>query len=291
VVLLFPGALGDLLLALPTLRQLRLRHAGAELVLAVDRRWRPLAALSGVADRVVSVDGVDLATTLGGGPAPSWWSDARHLYAWAGRADAETRRSLRRHAVRSTFMAVVRGPGRSHAAVDYAAAIGWRPTWGQLVEGATLRAEPAVARGRGVASPVLVVHRGAGSPAKRWDERGFAQVAAGWLARGGGVVDLRGPTDMDLGALAGAVVVSPSVADLPGLLAGAACFLGNDSGPAHVAAAMGVSGAVLFGPTRARRWRPVSNDVVAIEGEGGDTEPFARLDAERVLAAIEAMRP
>jgi hypothetical protein len=40
-------------------------------------------------------------------------------------------------------------------------------------------------------------------------------------------------------------------------LAGAAAYVGNDSGPSHLAGALGTAGVVLFGPTDPARWRPL----------------------------------
>ncbi len=44
--------------------------------------------------------------------------------------------------------------------------------------------------------------------------------------------------------------------DLTNLLSGATLFVGNDSGPAHVAAALGVPCIVLFGSSDSAAWRP-----------------------------------
>jgi hypothetical protein len=56
VVVAFPGALGDLLLFLPTLRRLRRRHAQARLHLAVSRTLLPLVHVIDVADECRALD-------------------------------------------------------------------------------------------------------------------------------------------------------------------------------------------------------------------------------------------
>jgi heptosyltransferase-3 len=288
VVVLFPGAMGDIVLVLPTLRRLRAVHAGARLVVAVDRRLAPLIGATGLADRVAVVDGPEIARTLGGGPAPEWWRRAGYLYSWLGGRDPDGRRALARHADRAAFSHVVRGDGPMHAALEYAAAVGWRPSWEALAAGATIPVVPPGGVGaRGVERGTLVVHRGAGAVARRWRPDGFARVAGWWRARAGPVVDLRGPADQDLVPLPGAVVVTPAVAELPALLAAATAFVGNDSGPAHVAGAVGVRGVVLFGPTRAPRWRPPSPRIAVAEAEPDPGGAFGRLDADAVLDALE----
>jgi hypothetical protein len=54
-VVIFPGALGDLLLALPALRALRARHVSVTLV--VNAWLCALGGLAGVADETVALDG------------------------------------------------------------------------------------------------------------------------------------------------------------------------------------------------------------------------------------------
>jgi len=55
--------------------------------------------------------------------------------------------------------------------------------------------------------------------------------------------------------------------DLLGLLEsyrGAGVFLGNDSGPGHLAGTLGLPTLVLFGPTDPARWRPLGPRVRVI---------------------------
>jgi hypothetical protein len=61
VVIVFPGALGDLLLALPALRLVRARHAEARLTLVVASPLLALAGLVGIADEVANLDAADAA--------------------------------------------------------------------------------------------------------------------------------------------------------------------------------------------------------------------------------------
>ena len=51
-------------------------------------------------------------------------------------------------------------------------------------------------------------------------------------------------------------VAGAPLAEIKDLLANAALFLGNDSGPAHMAAAFGLPVVVLFGPSNVDIWRP-----------------------------------
>ena len=94
------------------------------------------------------------------------------------------------------------------------------------------------------ARPYAVVHTGAAYATKQWAAEKFAAMAA-WLREAQGIepVTVRGPEDGSLG-------------DLMSLIAGAELFVGNDSGPAHVAAAFGVPAVVIFGSSNAKVWGP-----------------------------------
>src|SRR5262249_45045219 len=72
VVVLFPGALGDLVLAMPALGGLRARHADAHLTLVVAGWLEALAATSGVADSIAGLDDADAAGLFGGTRLPAW---------------------------------------------------------------------------------------------------------------------------------------------------------------------------------------------------------------------------
>ena len=55
---------------------------------------------------------------------------------------------------------------------------------------------------------------------------------------------------------------SLSIGELMALFEMSSLFLGNDSGPMHLAAAMGTPIVALFGPVDERRWRPLSPNSV-----------------------------
>ena len=55
------------------------------------------------------------------------------------------------------------------------------------------------------------------------------------------------------------------IADLASLVSGAKLFVGNDSGPAHVAAAFGVPCVVIFGSSDSAAWRPWKTEHRVVE--------------------------
>lgn len=79
------------------------------------------------------------------------------------------------------------------------------------------------------------------------------------------------------------------VADLPALvnlLAEARGYLGNDSGPTHLAAVMGLPTVALFGPTDPRVWRPQGSAVTVVAPP--TPRPMDWLDAETAWAGLSS---
>lgn len=261
MLVLFPGALGDFLLALPALRALRRRHAGARLTLVVSEPLRALARSARVADVVAGLDDADAAGLFGGARRPSWLADAPLVHSWLGARDPAMRALVEAAASHAAWHAVERGGGDAHAAVAYARAVGGPVARVALRAGARLvpsRSRRADAVHATAAGPVLALHRGAGAPAKCWRADGFVAVAEAWRAGGGSVLDVRGPADARLAPLAGATAILDwPLPDLAALLATGIVWLGHDTGPSHLASAVGARGLVLFGPTSPRRWRPL----------------------------------
>lgn len=117
---------------------------------------------------------------------------------------------------------------------------------------------------------LALLHPGATKTYKLWPDAHFAQLAQALVGQGYQVVLMGAGTDavhVDaiLAQLPDAVrkqVVSVcnqlSLAELASLLTQASLMVGNDSGPFHMAAALGVRGAVIFGPTEADLWGPIA---------------------------------
>jgi ADP-heptose:LPS heptosyltransferase len=75
------------------------------------------------------------------------------------------------------------------------------------------------------------------------------------------------------------------------LLSRSRVYVGNDSGPTHLAAAVGTRVVAVFGPTDPRIWAPRGSSV-RIVAAGSGLPPAQRLgavSAGRVLDAVEAL--
>jgi ADP-heptose:LPS heptosyltransferase len=302
VVALRPLGLGDLCTAVPALRALRRHWPAAELVLAAPAWQAPLAALSGV-DRVVdTAEHGPLAAELAGPDV------AVNLH---GRGPESTRRALTLAPRRLIAFEHPDVPATAGGAV-------WRDgghelsRWCRLLEHEGIAADPADLRlhlPAGTSSPdagVVVLHPGAAAVGRRWPAERFGTVAAALAGRAHRIVVVGSADEREVCAAVVAHAAHPAVStrggqtsvwELARLLAGAALFVGNDSGVAHLATATGVPSVVLFGPTSPGEWGPPPSrrHVALWKGRVGDPRArqldagLAAISVAEVLAAADAV--
>jgi ADP-heptose:LPS heptosyltransferase len=139
--------------------------------------------------------------------------------------------------------------------------------------------------------PIVVIHPGAGKKENLWPVARFAQVARILVSRADArIIVIEGPRDAQvastfLDACPGAVRWRADLGATLGLLRRAALFLGNDTGMAHAAAAVGAPTVAVFGPTNPGRWSPAGHWVRCVRSPTGRVED-AR--TEDVVAAADA---
>jgi heptosyltransferase-3 len=132
-----------------------------------------------------------------------------------------------------------------------------------------------------------VIHPVAAEPAKTWPAERFAAVAARLQQS----FDLQpvfvgGPGD-DLSAFREwRTVAGAPLDEIKSLVAGAALFVGNDSGPAHMAAAFGIPVVVIFGASDPVVWAPWRTQAEVLAGLDG----IASVDVRQVFDALERLR-
>jgi heptosyltransferase III len=133
--------------------------------------------------------------------------------------------------------------------------------------------------------PAAVIHAVAAAPDKTWKPEGFLAVAR-YLSQAGMEPVFIGAAADDLSPFSAyRVVRGASLSEIRRLLAGASLFVGNDSGPAHMAAACGVPVAVVFGSSDPEIWGPWRTRSEVITAPGG----IQNVTAERVMAAVERL--
>jgi len=131
----------------------------------------------------------------------------------------------------------------------------------------------------------VVIHPGSGSRQKCWPAERFALLAEKIGASGRQVRVLLGEveaerfSDADIRRLESAAPVArpATYVNLLNEIIAGSCFIGNDSGPTHLAAIVGVPTVALFGPTDPAIWRPLGPRVVVERGE-----PLSEMGVERV---------
>ena len=256
------GALGDVVLSFGPFAAIRAHHPADEITLLTTAPFAPLLRRAPWFDRVLTDD------------RPAAWNLPalarlrRRLHGFDFVYDLQTSsRSSRYHALagRPPWSGIARGcshpdrdPGRDglhtvdrqagqlrQAGIDAipAADLSWLAAPGGT-------GDEAMPDRRVVLVPGAAPHR----PGKRWPIGHFAAIASDFAAHGAAPVIVGAAADRALGAALVAAV--PAALDLTGrtdlaglarALAGAALAIGNDTGPMHLAAALGVPSIVLFG--------------------------------------------
>ncbi len=110
----------------------------------------------------------------------------------------------------------------------------------------------------------LLIHPGSGSPFKNWPAKNFVKVIRHFahfkLGLISGPAD-EAPTQEIVSQLGEAsfklsVLRGHSLPEIARIIKDSKAYLGNDSGISHLAAAVGTSSFIIFGPTDFHLWRP-----------------------------------
>ena len=155
---------------------------------------------------------------------------------------------------------------------------------------------------------IALIHPAAAFATKQWATENFAQVVAAVGARGFTPVAVVAPNEkpvlQSLKNYSSVRVVgfdNLSLPEITALAARARLFAGNDSGIAHIAAAVGAPCVVIFGSSNIAHWRPWTtqpNEIVREEmpcqpchgyfcAEFDQPECILRVPVDRVVAAID----
>lgn len=300
------GAMGDILHALPAVASLKHSHRGARLTWVVKPKWAPLLEGNPFVDRVVL-----MRRDFPGGVYRTWRDLRSESYDFA--VDFQG-------LVQSGVLAAAAGPENI---------FGFHRS--QLREGAagifyssyTLSGAPHIvdrnldlAVAAGATSLLRTFPLPPGSPEGQLPERDFilASPLAGWRSKQWPLEHyavlarrLRAELGMPLVLNAPPGVSFPEVPDgwlhvsgLPGLIHAtrrAAAVVGVDSGPMHLAAALGRPGVALFGPTDPARNGPYGGTLRVLRGARAETtyrrgdsidESMRRLAPDQVFAELKA---
>ena len=213
--------------------------------------------------------------------------------------------------------ALLWGTTKTHSVEQQLALLGWtgvpvsdRPPTQLAVTEAAAATTATKLRAAGLAESAsfAVVHPAAAFNTKRWAIENFARVVEHLEDRGLATVAITAANETELAGQLKSQSAAPvigltdlSLSEVSALAARARLFVGNDSGIAHIAAAVSAPAVVIFGSSNVTHWRPWATapaEVVLEELEcqpchGYFCEKFAqpecilRVPVERVTAAID----
>ena len=165
-------------------------------------------------------------------------------------------------------------------------------------------ADPSPGRAAG-GGPLVCVHPTVGNDARQWPIEYFVAVIDRLVeADGAQVALIGGPGDEAVAAdilrrvrhpkAVRSLVGQVPLADLPGLLAGMSLFLGNNSGPKHIAAGLGVpTVGVHSGTEDVREWGPIGPSALAVARDVVCAPCYLAnaADCRRGLACLRELEP
>jgi len=309
------GGLGDLLVALPAIALVRRNLPGFSLTLVGRPEYGELLKLAGVVDEILSFEEARmtavfsgsneavLGATNGAGPVASWLKEYSLAMGWLNRpGDWPARDWWKKQGVgRVDFTVYESGPAVPMSRFFFNRTrdfLKTSPDPERLFHECTRLSLPSSLKEKALAGlrlrelakdeKRLVVHPGSGGRAKRWPLANFVEIIRHVSSRGLTGVLVTGEAEADydstlntLALPAGWMRVSrlPAAA-LAALLSASTHYLGNDSGPTHLAAACGASVLALFRNDNLPAWRPFGKTRVL------SAPATAGIPVDSVLAAL-----
>jgi heptosyltransferase-2 len=175
-----------------------------------------------------------------------------------------------------------------HRIDAYRLLLGQEPTVGGAPRGHRIEPPPGrVEHWRGSlpagAGPLVGLFPGANAPARRWPVERFVEVAGRVAARGARCVVLGGPAERVLTAHVASVATGAldvggrtDLVDLAALLSLCDLVVTNDTGPMHLAGAVGTPTVSLWGPSDPREVRQVGAPDFRVTGASLPCKPCYR---------------
>lgn len=318
IVIIKPSSLGDIVHALPTAGALRRRFPKAHIAWVVKQEWAEV--LEGNPD-VNEVVAVDLTTRRG------WWeaigairagkfnmaADLQGLFrsallGWISGAPAHIGFAEGREGSSWVYRYLVQGGEPSLHAVDRYLLIARSlaaPIEPLGTASFPLPADPGIATrvaalvGDGEGG-VVAVNPSARWPTKQWPPESFAVVADALHTQGARVVLVGAPEDAPIGEQVLRhmhtaplnLIGKTTLKELIVLLRMARVVVTNDSGPMHLAAAVGTPVVALFGPTDPAKTGPYGSGHIVLRSGIPCSPCFSRDCGNPVtMECLTAIRP
>lgn len=296
-------SIGDTVLSTPSLFALRRFVPNAKIDVLLEDWVAPLLEGSGLVDDIVTIgkgtasrvgtalhlrrNRYDVVFNLHGGTTTTFltrFSGARHRIGISNYQYSSLYTDL------LTSSSDFWGQEKTHSAEQQLALLGFagvpvsdRPRSSLTVSPEASQQVEDLLNGHGIADEkIALIHPSTAFATKQWSPKNFARVAEYLAACGIKRVAVASGAESrvlkELAELSRVPVVTFDALTLPQItaLASRACvFVGNDSGIAHIAAAVGTPTVVIFGSSNRDHWRPWTEAPNEIVFEKFDCQPCA----------------
>jgi ADP-heptose:LPS heptosyltransferase len=329
ILLIRLRSIGDTVLATSPVSALRRFLPDAEIDMLVEDWVAPVLADHPSLSRVVRLEGNSLAVrarvareirtsgydvvyNLHGGTTATLLtraSGARHRVGYASYQYAK----LHNHQAPSSL--ILWGQQKTHSVEQQLALLGWtgvpvtdRPaTQLAIPQTASFAIEGRLRNSALEGKRLALIHPAAAFATKQWAAANFARVVEYLDKAGFASVAIVGPgqdkvlDELKKNCAAEISTFDLSLPEVSALAARSALFVGNDSGIAHIAAAIGTPSVVIFGSSNIAHWRPWSSAESEVVFEAMPCQPchgyfceqfekpecILRVPVNRVVGAIE----
>jgi ADP-heptose:LPS heptosyltransferase len=287
IIVIHPGALGDVLLAVQALRWAKKKFPDHRILLISQEPVGRLLTECRLIDAWMSVQGACFADLCSGSMPDStelreWLNACDLAVAWMRDEDQDLTVALSRFGVsemriQSPFSPQLKARHQSDRFLETLGATTADLPADEPLQLSTCVLEQGrvsrVSMGIPTDRPLALIHPGSGSPHKCASAAVLADVIDAIGQEGLYPLVIVGPADeaviaqlVRLVSAGYAVLRDLELSALAGVMTQASVFVGHDSGLTHLAALLGVPTIALFGPTDPEQWAPRGAHVVVLRG-------------------------
>jgi heptosyltransferase-3 len=321
LLIVHPGGIGDVLLALPAIRTLRFRHSADEVGLLAARQVGQLLLDCHEINTTFFLESGELTDLLSGGaprasPFFTWLEGCELVQCWMADRDGQLAASLsgqgKRHSIiRSARTVSSNKRHQSDRYLEAAECSGFAPR----AEKPLCLREDMETVGRSAlnlagvprSQSYAVIHPGSGSLHKCCDPSLFVSILDWLMEKRFVPLIVKGPADEKQINGIQAEWTQPvhlleycDLSALAWIIKNAALYVGHDSGITHLAAALAVPTVACFGPTDEACWGPRGKSVAVIRGAACHCtdwdavqqcreKPCLRISSASLIQVCEAM--